>query len=406
MKKTLNLSIAWKQKVTLRALFNQYLQKLSKQPNNEQLKIQIAQTAYYLGEFNETLNHLKEIKLNAKNKYIVPSLSAKAYLAINTNMSNLQALPLLHTAKENAPDEVALSETLTHLGIAHQRISLAQKAIRFFSDALTAQPFNSTAFNTWAAIDFSVSNEAEVLERCDDYITRGMITPTILANRYTALSLLGRTEEAEWLSGINAHTLSRQLEGPIDGESSLDDFLSKLALELSKHPALRYGRHDSAIKLGWRIDELLTHKTPALSALFIELTQMISKAIDDLPNQPHPWLTNSPSNAKLTPWCLFTENDEEASWHVHPRGWMSGVFYILVPDVTKCSYDKKGCIEFGPPTLSHIQRKIPGEHKIVKPKPGQLLLFPSHLYHRTYATQNGHKRLVIPFDIQPLNKTH
>lgn len=61
----------------------------------------------------------------------------------------------------------------------------------------------------------------------------------------------------------------------------------------------------------------------------------------------------------------------------------------------------RGWLEFGEPPhgLYHLTQHQP--HRLVRPEPGMLAMFPSFLYHRTVPYQFNEERLSVAFDILP-----
>jgi hypothetical protein len=99
-------------------------------------------------------------------------------------------------------------------------------------------------------------------------------------------------------------------------------------------------------------------------------------------------------------------DDGHEDWHMHPGGWISGVYYAAVPTAVPpvAPHDggaHPGAIEFGPFPFGGERdvRGWPRAH--MTPRPSLLLLFPSYYGHRTYATRVGDPRIVVAFDVVP-----
>ena len=84
------------------------------------------------------------------------------------------------------------------------------------------------------------------------------------------------------------------------------------------------------------------------------------------------------------------------SSHIHSGGWLSGVIYLK----TTAPYNNdEGAIEFG---LHGYDLPISDENyprKIHRPKIGDIVLFPSSLFHRTIPFSTDSERCVIAFDM-------
>ncbi|MEZ5517453.1 MAG: putative 2OG-Fe(II) oxygenase [Gammaproteobacteria bacterium] len=84
--------------------------------------------------------------------------------------------------------------------------------------------------------------------------------------------------------------------------------------------------------------------------------------------------------------------------HIHPAGWLSGVVYLKTLDL---SDSEEGAIELG---LHGFELPILDdsyERKVHRPKAGEILLFPSSLFHRTIPFSQDTDRCVIAFDMHP-----
>ena len=87
--------------------------------------------------------------------------------------------------------------------------------------------------------------------------------------------------------------------------------------------------------------------------------------------------------------------------HVHSKGWLSCVYYVAVPE---CVLDKgddavAGVLALGRPGVDLPNPWAPD--RLVSPKAGQLVVFPSYLWHETYTFKGLGERVVIAFDLIP-----
>jgi uncharacterized protein (TIGR02466 family) len=183
----------------------------------------------------------------------------------------------------------------------------------------------------------------------------------------------------------------------------MEAFNSALAEELLAHPALRYERYGTASELTWRIDAPATGEAPHVRALLAEIRAAIQSHLESIACADHPWLLSRPASAVLRSWCVITDGAGHESWHVHQFGWLSGVYYVRVPRSISCGAGPEGCLSFGlPPELAGEEAARAYDSKLVRPREGLLLAFPSHAYHRTFPHGTGEKRICVAFDLRPL----
>jgi predicted O-methyltransferase YrrM len=105
-----------------------------------------------------------------------------------------------------------------------------------------------------------------------------------------------------------------------------------------------------------------------------------------------------PSQIRLNGWFVRLLGHGHQDDHIHPDGWLSGVIYLKVP---KTSNRDEGAIEFG---LHGFKYPILNEEyprTLHRPEKGQIVLFPSSLFHRTVPISADDERLSIAFNLIP-----
>lgn len=138
---------------------------------------------------------------------------------------------------------------------------------------------------------------------------------------------------------------------------------------------------------------------PDIDRLFEALREPIDAYIADVrPNwMDRPaegaWRISGAWSIRLGPGGLHTD-------HVHPRAWVSSAVYIETPPEVDAG-GHAGWLRFGAARIG-AAFSLPAEHW-VRPEPGTLVLFPSHLWHGTEPFAGAGERLTVAFDLQPGN---
>jgi len=104
---------------------------------------------------------------------------------------------------------------------------------------------------------------------------------------------------------------------------------------------------------------------------------------------------NLPSGNIITSWSMIAEKESYHFSHNHHSAWVSGVFYIEVPETQD---HLGGSIIFSPNGYDYPVKKESND-LIVKPKSGEIIFFPSHLFHKTLPTESDSRRICLPFNI-------
>ena len=92
-------------------------------------------------------------------------------------------------------------------------------------------------------------------------------------------------------------------------------------------------------------------------------------------------------------------NDGYLKGHIHEHGWISGVVYLSIPENLK---NDEGAIEFSFEGGMFFRLKKDSPKKILNLSNGDLVIFPSSLFHRTIPFHSKNNRICIAFDLMPL----
>ena len=87
--------------------------------------------------------------------------------------------------------------------------------------------------------------------------------------------------------------------------------------------------------------------------------------------------------------------------HIHTRGWLSSACHIELPAAVE--REPEGWLKFGQPGIPTLPALPPELY--VKPVQGQLVLFPSYMWHGTVPFGGDEARLTMAFDVIPAWKT-
>ena len=98
-------------------------------------------------------------------------------------------------------------------------------------------------------------------------------------------------------------------------------------------------------------------------------------------------------------WATVLRSGGYQDPHNHPGRVLSGVYYVQLPgELDDTRGRDQGAIEFGtPPERLGMTAEV--ERRLIRPGEGQLLLFPSHFWHRTIPAFGDRDRISIAFDV-------
>lgn len=325
---------------------------------------------------------------------------ALALLAQETPDASRSARELAGRAFLLAEDDGQRAEALAHKGKAQVRLG-DDTALASFTAALELDPHNKNACKRLAALHLARGDAQAALGMTAELWARGVGHSRLLAAQALASARAGDHGEARRIVGLDRFLTRRRLEPPA-GWESIEAFNRALAAELAVHPGLRRDRYGSASQLSWRIESPASDVAPLTMLLAKALAAEVEGLVAAQGDYRHPWLEASPRTGILHSWCAITEDVGYEDWHVHQFGWLSGVYYVSVPESVANGEGPGGCIAFGlPPALAGAEGAEAFGIELIRPREGMALFFPSHAYHRTFAHGANDRRICIAFDIWP-----
>ncbi|MGZ8312221.1 MAG: 2OG-Fe(II) oxygenase family protein [Allosphingosinicella sp.] len=304
----------------------------------------------------------------------------------------------------DVPDLLATDEKASfERGRALMELGDPATAESEFRAVLTDNPDHAQACRLLCRLLRRSDRVEELVGACEELAARGADNGQLLYNWGWALALAGEPERARRLMFDPERVETIDLPVPA-GFADMAAFNDALADEILTNPnkVSEFPVEDEANRGSRRVDNLFTGRRPGLIE---QLLRSIENAVAAYVPTPRdgfdPWPSARPEAARLRPWGLVQRGGEYEEGHIHPGGWLSGVYYVRVPSAVSASGDGRGCIEFGPP--SRLAETMPGIAPIRRylPREGMLLLAPSHFQHRTIPSGVDEDRISIAFDVVP-----
>ena len=327
-------------------------------------------------------------------------LLVHALLARETNEANVRACAVAQRAVALAADDRQRGAALADLAKAQVRVE-DPAARETLVEALRFDPHNKNACKRLASFYLRRGDPHAVIAMLDGLSAQGVGHSRLFAAQSLALARIGEIDSARAVVGIEQFQRNERLAPP-PGWNSIAEFNAALARELSEHPDLRFDRYGTASEQTWRLDAITSRSSPLVSALFAQIGEIVGRYIEQVARIDHPWARSRPAVCTLHGWCVMTDGSGYETWHVHQFGWLSGSYYVSVPDSIAHGTEMGGCIAFGlPDDLAGPEAIRAFGERLVRPQAGVAILFPSHVHHRTYPHRTRERRICVAFDLQP-----
>lgn len=196
----------------------------------------------------------------------------------------------------------------------------------------------------------------------------------------------------DWLEGdarfIGVYDLADRLP-PLD---ALAGALRRLHLS-SHHPL------EQSLRGGTQTDgPLFSRLEPEIRALREVIVDIVTAYVAQLPpaRAGHPLLLATRAPIRFAgSWSVRLTGEGFHVNHVHPQGWISSAFYVALPEGNMGGDTHAGWLSLGEAT--ELGLALP-PLRLIEPKPGRLVLFPSTMWHGTRPFAQG-ERLTVAFDI-------
>ena len=263
-----------------------------------------------------------------------------------------------------------------NLATSQRELGAESAALASLREACDINPDNARAQADLAGLLLSLGRSAEALDVVDTFLERYPEDRQLLAVAALALQELDRSDEAREICDLDS------MVDVIDRDE-LDlppGLLQELAQHLSEEPSLLPSPLSKATRGGSQTGELDPASHPGLLAIESWVKSL-------LPTELRAWRW----------WATILEAGGRQLPHIHPRSSWSGVFYVALPEDLQQRDPASGALQFGTPP-AHLRLRSTPPSRIVAPMPGRLVIFPSHLWHRTLDFSANGRRISVAFD--------
>ncbi len=308
------------------------------------------------------------------------------------------AIAAYHSALDIKPDYVGVH---VNLGIVLQELGKLDEAVAAFERAIAIEPDYAQAHANLGDVLLERGDPRAAVEVCDAYLKAHPGDRCVLAFKVFALQELGERDAARSLADFDRLVRATRFEAP-PSFASLADFNAALVRHVCAHPTLVFAPTSHATRLGKHTGELLVEPKGPIAVL----DGMIRGAVEvyqrsPAADPPDPFLAKPPQRWRLSGWGVVLEAQGHQIPHIHPSAWLSGVYYVKLPDIVGMPGQRQaGWIEFGRPP-EHLHCTVEPDVRAVQPEEGLMLLFPSYFYHRTVPFKTAGTRISIAFDVLP-----
>lgn len=288
-----------------------------------------------------------------------------------------------------------------NMGFSLKELGQYEEAHDAYRTAMALDPDNSKILSTMCDVYLASDDPAMGLKLCDAFLETHSGDVSAMAFKAAALNELGDEGALRVVHDFDQLVRPQIIDVP-EGFQDLDAFNAVLVKHVLNHPTLVEAPASYSTMNGRHTSELFAGDLGPM-ADFEQVIRVAEAAYrKDIPIDPtQSWLAQRPKKTKLNCWSVVMNSQGHQLSHIHPSGWLSGVYYPRLPDVIEDDDpNHEGWIEFGRTTDNYSGKKDP-DVRMYKPREGLMVLFPSYFYHRTIPFHSDQLRFSIAFDICP-----
>jgi tetratricopeptide (TPR) repeat protein len=392
-----NLGALLQRRGHLQEAISYHRQYLEFESNDVEVRCNLANALLDAGYGQEALEECENALIVAPDHPLI--LANKGAVLCGLEKFELASRVLERAVAANSDDELAL----INLGYARSQLQQLEPAAVALRQAVFVNPDSARASADLAAVLMTSGQSLEAIEICEEFLERHPGERLTLATYAFALHDQGREDEARSILNFDELITVIDIDKP-PGYGDIADFNDAIAVLIKAHPSIVESPASKSTTGGDQTGELHLGETGDLSIL----RDLINAAVGQAASQwqgagfaNHPAMAYASDSWVLRVWGVILNEGGFQAPHLHPLGWLSGVYYLQLPPEMESNREKAGWLEFGVPPARLSAVSPPAIHS-VEPKAGRLILFPSYFYHRTRPFVSKQPRISIAFDVVPV----
>ncbi len=240
---------------------------------------------------------------------------------------------------------------------------------------------------------------AQLRERALSLIAHGVTYASVIGALAVADGILGHRDDVAKLYDYGRFVRCDAIPAP-EGFAARD-FHATLASESMRDLEYYDASKKVAFRQGWRNLAIASYDGAAFKAFHSQIRAQVDAYIARLPRDAdNPFLAARPDEYVIDSWAVVSNGASHHLPHMHPRAWMTGVYYVERPAASRQAGTDRGWLRLAPP------RRAPGAApdwltRMIEPEPGNLLLMPGYFIHESLPVDAAERRICIAFDVRP-----
>jgi len=324
-----------------------------------------------------------------------PLLLVKAKLLASAGDAE-QAADLLDRAAGHLPDDLQLVLAAAQAALEAGRFADAERHARR-GEALAPDSVAALVQSTIVGLALGRTDSAQL--SMGRALGLAPLDQSVLAWAATASRAAGDPlyrELCDYETMVGVYELQ-----PPPGWATQADFLRDLGSALDRHHVMAEHPSAQSLRHGTQTTYRLSgSRDPAIQAFFKAIDAPVREHLAKLGAGADPLRRRNTGDYNIVgAWSVRLRPGGFHLDHMHHEGWISSAFYVETPDEALEREGKEGWLRLGQPPFRTVP-ELPAE-RLVRPRPGRLVLFPSYMWHGTMPFHTQERRTTIAFDLLP-----
>jgi len=394
-----NLGAVLQRRGHLEEAAKQYAAYLDLEPDDLEVRCNLANALMEAGHSERALVEVDAALLRTPDHPLMLANKGAVLCGLGRYVAAIEVLE--KTCAADTGDDMAL----INLAFARRRCGDTVGAADVLEQAVRINPANARAVADCANVEMELGRCDSALRRCAEFLARYPGERLVLNTYIYALADTGQCDKSAIILGLDELVTIVDCAAP-NGFDDIVEFNRRLAEFIETHPSLVTEPVRKSTTGGAQTGELNPAEDPVVAAFVDVIDAAIQQTVDRwqrLDFGDHPVMAYAADRRALRIWGTVLEAGGFQLPHTHPLGWISGVYYVQIPEDMRSDSPEAGVLEFGMPP-EHFYFASQPELRHVEPVEGRLVLFPSYCFHRTLPFAADGKRISVAFDVVPLSR--
>ncbi len=362
---------------------------LQRSPNDKKIIFQKARLLLLEGNIQESYNITFELLKNSPNDINLLKLCARQqYYFQNHEVTK----KIYERIINNSPNDIT-----AFIGITSSFMYLKEyeNAINYSLKGLEIDPYSQELNNNLIASLIQIDNFEKAFEYVKNVEKNNPLSNIIPSYGIYLNEQLNKDHQFQYYQ--NPYNYIKEYEFHDNKNNFIENFYNFI----SNIPKEWEPQYKTTVK-GSQTDNNLFYKyndNKEIKDLINFITNTIKKYREFYKNTSDLYIREFPDLYSLNGWAVSLKSSGYQASHNHVNAWVSGVFYIKIP---KKNNKNDGDIVFSTHGYDFPKTKNKVSEKIVNVKEGNLVFFPSCLYHKTIPFESNDDRVSIAFDLSKI----